>query len=300
MTETKNLSGNPLMRAAAIALFLGGSAGALRATDLVRKEVVVLSLDADGNAVRVVAGAKPGAVDVTKLKPGTLIEVRDISAGRWISISGLNVGSGKVLVTESGPRVVGQAVIYITEGVTKGGKPAALPIVVEVTRGKNGEICRWCEYSAILGLQSLDGLTWTFKCVDKLSEVWGQMEVTLTFKGNTMETTMRNAVHGGRILHVAGVGQERGYEVIGHFGDKECAPGFWPATVNGGIGTFQARPRVMSDDALIAALVEELSRGGNEELLGHLKRITGKDFGEDIEKWNAWWQKNRERFPNGG
>ncbi len=95
------------------------------------------------------------------------------------------------------------------------------------------------------------------------------------------------------------VGQERGYEVVAHIGEKQCAPGFWPATVSREITAWQARPRVMPDDAVIGALVEALSRsGGNEMVLEHLRRITGKDFGEDIEKWEAWWQKNRERFPN--
>ncbi len=199
MIETRNLVGKPVMCAAAIALFVGISGRTLRAADPVRKEEMVLSLGEDGNPVRVVGGSKRGAVDVTKLKPGTLIEVKDIPPGRWISISGLNVGSGKVLITESGPRVVAEALIYITEGVTKEGKAAALPFLVEVSRGKNGEICRWCEYSAILRLQSLDGLSWTFKCAHHPdeNEIFGQMQVTLTFKGNTMETTMRDAVWGG-------------------------------------------------------------------------------------------------------
>ncbi|MFN3699646.1 MAG: HEAT repeat domain-containing protein, partial [Dictyoglomus sp.] len=27
-----------------------------------------------------------------------------------------------------------------------------------------------------------------------------------------------------------------------------------------------------------------------------LKKITGMDFGIDYEKWNKWWQENKEKF----
>jgi hypothetical protein len=31
-----------------------------------------------------------------------------------------------------------------------------------------------------------------------------------------------------------------------------------------------------------------------------LKSITGKDFGNDPKKWQAWWEKNKDRYPKNG
>jgi hypothetical protein len=37
-----------------------------------------------------------------------------------------------------------------------------------------------------------------------------------------------------------------------------------------------------------------------EDAIGQLRRLTGQDFGEDVERWAEWLKHNRKRFYSTG
>ena len=47
---------------------------------------------------------------------------------------------------------------------------------------------------------------------------------------------------------------------------------------------------------LIARFVLKYNYWGVQEKVSDaLKKITGRDFGEDYEKWFVWWSKNKQK-----
>lgn len=61
------------------------------------------------------------------------------------------------------------------------------------------------------------------------------------------------------------------------------------------LGTIKD-PRAV--EPLIAALKDQ-DPAVQQDAAGALEKITGKDFGQDHDKWHGWWQKNKSTFLQG-
>ncbi|MHC4972380.1 MAG: VWA domain-containing protein [Planctomycetota bacterium] len=62
------------------------------------------------------------------------------------------------------------------------------------------------------------------------------------------------------------------------------------------VATAEARPPREAIPLLIAMLARDTDRRVRLDLLETLNELTGRDFGDDIDLWRAWWEAQRETF----
>jgi HEAT repeat protein len=66
------------------------------------------------------------------------------------------------------------------------------------------------------------------------------------------------------------------------------------------VATAAARPPREAIPLLIATLDKDTDRRVRLDLLEGLNELTGRDFGYDVDLWQAWWQARRETFAGPG
>lgn len=293
---------------------------------------VIISVNKEGKPIKLESDGSQIVFDPSTLKVDTLVEVKDIPDGQYIDILGLNVKSGKLLITKSGPRVVDEAVIYITQGVMKNSEPSFIPIAVSIKEDENGKYFRWTRFGQ---LEFLENIKWSFnaggkKVVVRLNiaekgkiaikgknlakaieiEVDGRKELKSLAKMNEIEVDGRKKMNiTGPIIFSPDIPHTPNEHIMGDsagiyvlLSDKECAPGYIPALINPHSFLLSGRfnefmPAFVPDDVVINGLIRLLPEKSSLDLL---KNITAQDFGNDKQKWLKWWGKENVLCKNRG